>query len=195
VLRHPVTPPQIGFSSINQPAFIRSMPKTKPRKKSGTKKSASTRRRPKTSTVKSAAARRPKTRAHEKAAIRSDAFAKAILDAKSYTADPQTLGALFQEASAKAAAIPKNALNDLGPYLQAMLRLIRAYGSGAYREIRRDALLTIVAAVSYLVDPFDLIPDEIPFLGFVDDATVIGFAVTRTRDALDEFMIWETTAQ
>ena len=59
----------------------------------------------------------------------------------------------------------------------------------------RDALLTIVAAVSYLVDPFDLIPDEIPFLGFVDDATVIGFAVTRTKNALDEFMLWETRAE
>jgi uncharacterized membrane protein YkvA (DUF1232 family) len=130
--------------------------------------------------------------AHEKAAIRSDAFAKAILEAKSYTADPETLTALFREASTKAAAIPKTALNELGPYLQAMLRLIRAYARGDYRKIARDSFLTIVAAIGYLVDPFDLIPDEIPFLGFVDDATVIGFAVSRTRDALDAFMLWET---
>jgi uncharacterized membrane protein YkvA (DUF1232 family) len=136
--------------------------------------------------------RRP---AHEKAAIRSDAFAKAILDAKSYTADPETLRTLFQEASIKAAAIPKTALNELGPYLQAMLRLVRAYARGDYRKIAKDALLTIVAAISYLVDPFDLIPDEIPFLGFVDDATVIGFAVSKTRDVLDEFMLWETRTE
>jgi uncharacterized membrane protein YkvA (DUF1232 family) len=103
------------------------------------------------------------------------------------------LRGLFQEASAKAAAIPKTALNDLGPYLQAMLRLIRAYARGDYREIAKDAFLTIVAAIGYLVDPFDLIPDEIPFLGFVDDVTVIGFAVSRTRDALDDFMLWETS--
>jgi uncharacterized membrane protein YkvA (DUF1232 family) len=136
--------------------------------------------------------RRPR---HEKAAIRSDAFAKAILDAKSYTADPETLRNLFQEASAKAAAIPKNALNELGPYLQAMLRLLRVYGRGDYRDIAKDALLTIVASISYLVDPFDLIPDEIPFLGFVDDVTVIGFAVSRTRDVLDDFMLWETRSE
>lgn len=128
----------------------------------------------------------------DKAAIRSDAFAKAILDAKSYTADPASLAELFREASAKAASIPQTALNELGPYLQSMLRLIRAYGSGEYQHISRDALLTIVAAVSYLVDPFDLIPDEVPFLGYVDDATVIGYAVTRTKGALDEFMVWET---
>jgi len=131
--------------------------------------------------------------AYEKAAIRSDAFAKAILEAKSYTADPDTLSALFKEASVKAAAIPKTALNELGPYLQTMLRLVRAYAGGEYNKITGDALLTIVAAISYLVDPFDLIPDEIPFLGYVDDVTVIGFAVSRTKDALDDFMVWETT--
>jgi|1185.fasta_scaffold289942_1 uncharacterized membrane protein YkvA (DUF1232 family) len=128
----------------------------------------------------------------EKAAIRSAAFAKAILDAKSYTADPASLRELFKEASVKAAAIPSNTLEGVGPYLQAMLRLLRAYAGGDYRKITKDALLTIVAAVSYLVDPFDLIPDEIPFLGFIDDVTVISFAVTRTRDALDAFMLWET---
>ena len=147
---------------------------------------------PKKSAAKSAALLEQRRPVQEKAAIRSDAFAKAILDAKSYTADPQTLAELFREASAKAASIPKTALDELGPYLQAMLRLIRAYGLGEYQRISRDALLTIVAAISYLVDPFDLIPDEVPFLGFVDDATVIGFAVTRTKHALDEFMLWET---
>jgi len=52
----------------------------------------------------------------------------------------------------------------------------------------------VLPALNYLVDPFDLIPDEAPFIGFVDDATVVEFAVTRTRQMLDDFMIWETTA-
>ena len=133
-------------------------------------------------------------RPHEKAAIRSQAFGKAILDAKFCATDPQRLRALFEEASQKVAAIPKDPFKESWPYLQSMLRLIRAYFRGEYRNVPQDALLTIIAAVSYLVDPFDLIPDEIPFLGFLDDATVIGFAITRTRQALDEFMIWETTA-
>lgn len=75
-----------------------------------------------------------------------------------------------------------------------MLRLIRAYFRGEYRNVSQDALVFIIAAVGYLIDPFDLIPDEIPFLGFLDDATVVAFAITKTRGALDDFMIWETTA-
>ena len=111
-------------------------------------------------------------------------------------APPLVIGAAVKnkEASRKAAAIPKEPFKDSWPYLQSMLRLIRAHFRGEYRNVSQDAFLTIIAAVSYLVDPFDLIPDEIPFLGFLDDATVIGFAITRTRQALDDFMIWETTA-
>jgi len=131
---------------------------------------------------------------YQKAAIRSHAFAKAILDAKSCAIDPERLRALFEEASRKAAAVPREPFKDCWPYLQAMLRLIRPYFRGEYRNVSQNALLSIIAAINYFVDPFDLIPDEIPFLGFLDDATVIAFAVQRTRETLDDFMTWETTA-
>ncbi len=73
-----------------------------------------------------------------------------------------------------------------------MLRLVRAYHRGEYDQVSDDALLWIIAALSYLIDPFDLIPDKTPFLGFLDDAAVIAFAVGKTRQALDDFMTWET---
>src|SRR5437868_6424114 len=133
-------------------------------------------------------------RPYQKAAIRSHAFARAVLNAASYSLDPVSLRALFEEAARKVAAIPKDPFKDSWPYLQAMLRLIRAYFRGEYRNVSQDALIYIIAAISYLVDPFDLIPDEVPFLGFLDDATVVSFALERTRQALDDFMIWETTA-
>jgi uncharacterized membrane protein YkvA (DUF1232 family) len=133
-------------------------------------------------------------KAQEKAALRSQAFERASFEARSSIADPARLRILFEEASRKAAAVPKKAFRDSWPYIQAMLRLIRAYVRGEYRNVSEDALLSIVSAMNYFIDPFDLIPDEIPFLGFVDDATVISLAVTRTRRTLDDFMIWETAA-
>jgi uncharacterized membrane protein YkvA (DUF1232 family) len=73
-----------------------------------------------------------------------------------------------------------------------MLRLVRAHHRGEYGQVTHDSLLWIVAALNYLVDPFDLIPDKTPFLGFIDDAAVVEFAVDRTRQTLDDFMTWET---
>ncbi len=76
-----------------------------------------------------------------------------------------------------------------------MLRLVRAYHRGEYDQVSNDALLWIIAALSYLVDPFDLIPDKTPFLGFVDDAAIVEFVAARTRQTLDDFMTWETTTR
>ena len=131
---------------------------------------------------------------YEKAALRSQAFARAILNAKGFANNPERLNDLFQEAARKAATLPKEPFRDTWAYLQAMLRLVRAYHKGEYRFVPKESLLTIIAALNYLIDPFDLIPDEIPFLGFLDDATVIAFAVGRAREALEDFMTWETSA-
>jgi len=105
-------------------------------------------------------------------ALRSEAFARALTDAKSCVNDPESLDALFNQAARKAAAIPRDPFKENWP--------------------SDGALLWIIAALNYLIDPFDLIPDKTPFLGFLDDAAVIAFAVGKTRQALDDFMTWET---
>jgi uncharacterized membrane protein YkvA (DUF1232 family) len=130
---------------------------------------------------------------YSKPALRSEAFARALTDAKGCVDDRESLQALFNEAAKKAAAVPREPFKECWPYLQTMLRLVRAHHRREYSQVPNDALLWIVAALNYLIDPFDLIPDKTPFLGFVDDAAVIEFVVDRTRQTLDEFMIWEIT--
>jgi uncharacterized membrane protein YkvA (DUF1232 family) len=129
-----------------------------------------------------------------KPALRSDAFARALIEAQACLNNSETLEQLFNDAAKKAAAVPKEPFQEYWPYLQTMLRLVRAHHRGEYGDIPDNALLWIVAALSYLLDPFDLIPDKTPFLGFVDDATVVEFVTDKTRQVLDDFMTWETTA-
>jgi uncharacterized membrane protein YkvA (DUF1232 family) len=129
-------------------------------------------------------------RFHEKT-VRSRAFAKAILQARPYTLSPERLEKLLKEATRTVGRLPREPFQDSWAYLHAMLRLLRAFQLGEYRAVPSNALLSIVAAVAYLVDPNDFIPDEIPFLGFLDDATIIEFAAQKTRSTLDEFMAWE----
>lgn len=129
---------------------------------------------------------------YRKPALRSDAFARALIDAKACLDDPEALLALFNDAAKKAATVPREPFKEYWPYLQTMLRLVRAHHRGEYDQIPDNALLWIVAALSYLIDPFDLIPDATPVLGFVDDATVIEFVSDKTRQTLDHFMMWET---
>jgi serine/threonine protein kinase len=131
----------------------------------------------------------------QKPALRTEAFTRALTDAKACARDPESLQALFDKAARKAAAVPKKPFKENWAYLQTMLRLIRAYYRGEYRQVSDDALLWIIAALKYLVDPFDLIPDKTPFLGFIDDASVVELVKDKTRRTLHDFMKWETTAR
>jgi uncharacterized membrane protein YkvA (DUF1232 family) len=121
-------------------------------------------------------------------------FSQAMQSAKSYVNDPDRLRALLKEAAKKAALLPKEPFIETWAYFQAMLRLIRAYYRGEYRDVVPATLVVIVAAIIYIVNPFDLIPDWIPGLGLLDDAFILGLAVRRTRQTLDEFMDWEVSA-
>jgi uncharacterized membrane protein YkvA (DUF1232 family) len=77
--------------------------------------------------------------------------------------------------------------------LQIFLRLLRAHPAGKFGA-PPDSLLMVVAAVIYFVSPFDLIPDSIPVLGLIDDASVLTCVTCVARANLtliSNFRKWE----
>ena len=49
----------------------------------------------------------------------------------------------------------------------------------------------VVGALTYFADPEDLIPDNIPVLGFLDDAAVLAWVLGQVRAELYAFRDWE----
>jgi uncharacterized membrane protein YkvA (DUF1232 family) len=125
--------------------------------------------------------------------IQSAFFRKAVSEAAECAKSPGRLKHLFKEASRKAREVPKGAFYERWAYLMAMIRLIRAYYQGEYRDISWQHFIIIVAAVIYFLTPADVISDWIPVEGFVDDALVVSVALGAVRDDLDAFMGWETS--
>ena len=123
----------------------------------------------------------------------SAAFRRATADAESYIRDSKRLRKLVEDAVGKINIIPRGPFTDTWPYLMSMIRVIREYDRGEYRDISSPKLLIIVAAIIYFVSPFDVIPDWIPVLGHIDDAFVVGLALKSVRGDLDTFMAWETS--
>src|SRR5688572_25824908 len=126
-------------------------------------------------------------------ASRSKAFREAVAWAAGFAKNPERLKELFDDASDKAKSIPKAPFKETWAYFQAMLRLMRAYYKGTYREIPWGTMALIIAAVAYVVNPLDLIPDILLGVGFLDDASIIAFALRSVKDSLDDFMQWEAT--
>jgi uncharacterized membrane protein YkvA (DUF1232 family) len=82
-------------------------------------------------------------------------------------------------------------LGQLGDEMKVLLRLVRAYATGEYRQVPLESMLLIVAGVGYVVSPLDLIPDFVPGAGALDDLTVLSFVLGIVRRHLDEFLAWE----
>ena len=82
-------------------------------------------------------------------------------------------------------------LRNIWDDLQSLFRMVSAYAKGNYKDISTTTIITATAAIVYLVNPFDVIPDFIPLLGLVDDAAVIAFVVNRIRKELDKYTSWE----
>ncbi len=82
-------------------------------------------------------------------------------------------------------------LETLRADLPVLLRLTRSWGRKEYRAIPWKSIVSVVAAVLYFVSPVDLIPDLIPFFGFVDDAAVVAYVLKSFKTDIDAFRIWE----
>ncbi len=50
-------------------------------------------------------------------------------------------------------------------------------------------VVAIFSVLLYLINPFDIIPDFIPGIGYLDDAVAIGVALKLIRDDLRDFAI------
>ncbi len=46
----------------------------------------------------------------------------------------------------------------------------------------------VTAALAYFTDPYDLIPDNVPVLGYIDDAIMIELVVSELKHEIDSFL-------
>ena len=112
--------------------------------------------------------------------------------ASAYLRDPDKLRDLVQQARNKADASGGSAaLKDMWQSLLSLLRLLRAYASGHYRNVPAKSLVLIVAGILYFVMPIDVIPDFVVGLGFLDDAAVLAWVVSSVRTVVSDFEQWE----
>jgi len=75
--------------------------------------------------------------------------------------------------------------------IKVLVEMLGAYINGEYKRIPKKTLILIVAAFIYLVNPFDLVPDFIPGIGYLDDARVILFVFQSIFEDIQEFERWK----
>ena len=72
-----------------------------------------------------------------------------------------------------------------------LIALIKDYRANRYRQVPYGIIAAAVFALLYVFNPFDLVPDVLPFVGVVDDATVIGACLLMMEQDLNKFRHWK----
>lgn len=89
----------------------------------------------------------------------------------------------------------QKALKALLEHGRLLLSLVKDYFTGAYREVPYWAIGASALALVYVLSPIDAIPDIIPGLGYLDDATVLAFCLKLVEAELDKYREWKKTRE
>jgi uncharacterized membrane protein YkvA (DUF1232 family) len=74
-----------------------------------------------------------------------------------------------------------------------LVRLVRNYVSGEYRQIETSTIASGLGVLLYVLSPIDLVPDFIPVLGFLDDLSLISWFIGKFHVEITRFQEWEQT--
>lgn len=75
--------------------------------------------------------------------------------------------------------------------LPLLVRLLKAWRRGNYRGLSMRTIVSLAAALLYIVSPIDLMPDFIPGIGLIDDAAVLALLLHSIAQDLAAFRVWE----
>ena len=104
--------------------------------------------------------------------------------------NPQKLEELLQQLEAKLKDVPK--AGDALSRIPLMISMVRSYITKEYTEISPKVIFSLVCAIIYLLKGKDVIPDNIPVVGYVDDLAVFAAAFMINEPELQAYTQWRT---
>lgn len=119
----------------------------------------------------------------------SRSFESSKRKAKDFANNPEQTSRLADKARDKLER-SKERLWEVQGDIADMIRLVKAWVRGEYTMIPWKAIVAIIAALIYFVNPFDAIPDFLPFFGFGDDVSIIMLVLSAVRKDLEQFRHW-----
>lgn len=124
-----------------------------------------------------------------------EGFTKAQRKAESIADDPSKVKSLLDKTLEKIKDVgdDNEVLSDFVHSVKTFVRLLSAFIKGDYREVSKTTMVIVLGGLVYFISPLDFIPDFIPIVGYLDDATVIVYIIKRIKNEIDKFEEWEAS--
>ena len=129
--------------------------------------------------------------------LKSRIFQNALKKAVGIAVNPEKISDLIGSVTDKMSDMDesKTRVSDFFEKVKTLLRLLRAYINGNYRQIPWKSLLMIIGSLIYFMMPLDLIPDFIPLTGFADDIAIIFLVFNSINEDIEAFLEYEQTIE
>ena len=111
-----------------------------------------------------------------------------IAQAQELIQDPAKADDLLIQLETKLREVP-NAGNTLAG-VPLMISMVRSYITKEYTEVSPKVVASLVSAFIYLIKGKDLIPDNIPLIGHLDDIAVFAGVLKFTEPELEAYRTW-----
>jgi uncharacterized membrane protein YkvA (DUF1232 family) len=76
--------------------------------------------------------------------------------------------------------------------IRVFINMMRDHFNKTYTGMSQWTILLMVIGIIYTVSPIDVIPD-VPIIGYIDDAVVLGFVLTRVKKEITKYQTWKST--
>jgi len=85
-------------------------------------------------------------------------------------------------------------VRELTEHIEVLYRMVKSHINGTYTGLSSRSVGMIALGLLYFITPVDLIPDFIPFIGYVDDMSVLLAVGKSLQTDIVKFRVWENTS-
>ena len=128
----------------------------------------------------------------EKRKITTDEAIEALeggyTEAQEILTSPSKIDGLLIDVEEKLNGIPK--VGGKLAKIPTFLSFLKCYITKEYSKVPTATIIAITSALLYFLVPSDLMPDFIPLVGYLDDASVISVCTTLISHDLKKFVKW-----
>ena len=85
-------------------------------------------------------------------------------------------------------------LDDRMDDFKLLICMCRDSMSGRY-NISKWNLSVLVGTIIYVLSPLDAVPDIVPILGWIDDVSIVGYAISKLAEEMRNYRYYRDNAQ